>query len=132
MNDRDAFARRVFLFAGVYGLATLLPQYFMEEILARDFPPALTHPEQFYGFIGVAAAWQIAFFLISYDVQRFRLFMVPAILEKLSFGIAALVLYGQGRAVLFVAWAGSVDLLFAGFFLVAFCRSSKKLALRQS
>jgi len=120
MRKRHTFAKRVFSVAGIYGFAVLLPQYFMEETLSRNFPPPLTHPEQFYGFIGVALAWQCAFLLIACDVQRFRLFMLPATLEKLSFGVAVLVLYAQGRVALFVAWAGSIDLVFAAFFLLAF------------
>ncbi len=51
--------------------------------------------------------------------------MLPAILEKLSFGLAALVLYAQGRVAPFVAGAGVVDLVFATLFVLAFraCRS---------
>ena len=85
MNGSKAFARRVFLGAGIYGLIVLLPQYFMEGRFSRDFPPALTHPEHFYGFLGVAVAWQCAFLLIARDVERFRPFMLPAMVEKVSF-----------------------------------------------
>ena len=106
--------------AGIYGLVVLAPQYFMEDALNRNFPPPLTHPEQFYGFLGVAIAWQCAFLLIARDVHRFRLFMQPAVFEKLSFGLATLVLYGQGRVPPLVAFAGSIDLLFSAFFVMAF------------
>src|SRR5690242_12179175 len=105
---RVAFARRIFLIAGIYGLVVLLPQYFMEEAVSRRFPPPITHPEDFYGFIGIAIAWQFAFLTIARDVQRFRLFMLPAVLEKLSFGLAALALYAQGRIPALVAGAGSI------------------------
>jgi len=101
----------------------LLPQYFMENSLSRNFPPPLTHPENFYGFIGVALAWQCAFLLIARDVQRFRLFMLPATLEKVSFGVATLVLYEQGRAAPLVACAGTIDLVLAAGFIVAFRRA---------
>src|SRR5262249_3338724 len=114
------FASRIFLAAAVYGLVALVPPYFMEERLNRSFPPALTHPEHFYGFIGVAVAWQFAFLLIARDVHRFRPFMLPAVLEKISFGIAALVLYAQGRAAPLVAAAGCIDLLLALLFILAF------------
>jgi hypothetical protein len=125
MKARSAFAEKVFLVAGIYGLVVLLPQYFMEETLGHNFPPPLTHPENFYGFIGIALAWQFAFLLIARDVQRFRLFMLPAVLEKLSFGIAALVLYGQGRIPPLVAGAGGIDLLFAASFALAFRSTSR-------
>jgi len=123
---RHKFSARVFLGAGIYGVVVLLPQYFLEEKLARDFPPPLTHPEHFYGFIGVALAWQFVFLIIAGDVLRYRLFMVPATLEKLSFGVAALVLYAQGRVAAFVAGAGIIDLLFAVLFVLAF-RASPSL-----
>jgi hypothetical protein len=54
--------------------------------------------------------------------------MLPAILEKLSFGVAALVLYGHGRVAALVAGAGIIDLLFAVFFLLAF-RASRSVEL---
>ena len=56
----DRFARWVFLVAGVYGVLVVLPQYSLEARIARDFPPPITHPEYFYGFIGVALAWRVA------------------------------------------------------------------------
>jgi hypothetical protein len=121
MKSRHAFARRIFLVASIYGLAVLLPQYFMEGVLSRNFPPPPTHPEQFYGFIGVAVAWQCAFLLIASDVQRFRPFMLAAVLEKLTFSVAAVVLYVQGRATLLVACVGTIDLLLAACFVAAFC-----------
>ena len=48
------FARRTFLVAGIYGLVVLLPMYFLEGRIGRDTPPPITHPEFFYGFLGVA------------------------------------------------------------------------------
>src|SRR5216683_2402287 len=101
-------ARRVFLVAGVYGLIVLLPQYFMEGRIAADNPPPLTHPEYFYGFIGVGLAWQI----------RYRLVMLPATLEKLAFGGAALILYFQHRLALQGFTFGLVDLALAALFIV--------------
>ena len=66
------FVKRVFLGAAIYGFIVLLPQYFLEEKTGRDFPPAITHPEYFYGFIGIAVAWQIVFVVISRDPIRYR------------------------------------------------------------
>jgi hypothetical protein len=126
MNKQCKFSSRVFLVAGIYGVVVLLPQYFLEGKFARDFPPPLTHPEHFYGFVGVALAWQFVFLLIARDVQRYRLLVLPAILEKLSFGAAALVLFAQDRVVGFVAGAGIIDLLFAVFFVLAF-RASRSV-----
>ena len=69
------FAKRVFFIAAVLGVIVLAPQYFMEAKVGRDFPPPITHPEHFYGFIGVALAWQmlrwpaIAYRFTSYVVD---------------------------------------------------------------
>jgi hypothetical protein len=66
------FARWVFLLAGIYGIVAIGPQYFMEEKIGQDYPPAITHPEYFYGFIGVGLAWQVAFLIIARDPARFE------------------------------------------------------------
>jgi hypothetical protein len=116
------FAQRVFTVAGVYGLIALLPQYAMEARLNRDFPPAITHPEHFYGFVGVAAAWQVAFLIIARDPVRFRPMMVPGILEKLAFGVAAVVLFAQGRLARTVLAFGVFDLLWAALFAWAYVK----------
>jgi len=120
MDRARRLASRIFLVAAVYGIAVLAPQYFLEAKVGRDFPPPITHPEHFYGFIGVALAWQLAFLLIAKDPVRYRLFMLPAIAEKLAFGIAAPVLFLLGRAPAPVALFGGVDLLLATLFFVAF------------
>lgn len=119
MVRRHVYAKRVFLVAGIYGLAVLFPQYFMEGQNGRDFPPPINHPEYFYGFIGVALAWQMVFLLISRDVQRYRPLMLPAVLEKVTWGFATLALYAQGRLAFAVVGFGVVDLILGNFFLFA-------------
>jgi hypothetical protein len=122
------FARRVFLTAAVYGILALAPQYFMEGRVGRDFPPAITHPEHFYGFIGVALAWQVLFVVIARDPVRYRPVMLVAVLEKLAFGVAALVLYAQGRLHAVVLGAGCIDLVLATLFLAAYRRTPASVA----
>ena len=117
------FARRVFLAAGVYGLIALLPQYLLEGKNGRDFPPAITHAEYYYGFIGVAVAWQIAFLILARDPARYRTFMIPAILEKAGFGGAAVVLFLRGRLSALMLMAGLIDLVWGALFVVAFVRT---------
>jgi hypothetical protein len=117
------FAKRVFLFAGVYGLVVLLPQYFFEAQIGRDYPPPITHPEHFYGFIGVAVAWQVAFLTISSDPIRFRPMMIAAIMEKLSFGIAAIFLFAGGRIPAIIFAFAMIDLVLAALFIIAFVRT---------
>ncbi len=120
MNRNGRLASRIFLVAALYGMAVLAPQYFLEAKVGRDFPPPVTHPEHFYGFVGIALAWQLAFLLIAKDPVRYRLFMLPAIAEKLAFGLAAPILFLLGRAPAPVAFFGGLDLLLAALFLVAF------------
>jgi hypothetical protein len=115
-----AFAKWVFIVAAILGILVLAPSYFLEARIGRDFPPPITHPEHFYGFIGVALAWQVLFFIIARDPVRYRGAMIPAILEKVTFGAAAVALYAQGRLAVPVLGAGILDLVFAALFFVAF------------
>jgi hypothetical protein len=117
------FARWVFLLAAIYGVVALLPMYFREAVVARDQPPAMTHPEYYYGFIGVALAWQLAFLLLSRDPLRHRPLMLPATLEKVAFGGAMLALYLQQRLSPLMRAAGAMDLLFATLFVLAWWRT---------
>jgi hypothetical protein len=108
----------VWLFRGAaaYGVVALLPMYF-------DPPAGMSHPVFYHGFIGVALAWQFAFWLIATDPVRYRLVILPGIVEKLGFGGAALVLFAQGRlADPLLALGGALDLAFAAMFAWAFLR----------
>lgn len=113
-------SKRVFLIAGLYGLVVLLPLYFLEEQTGRDNPPPITHPEFYYGFIGVAVAWQLAFLVIARDPVRFRPLMIPAMVEKGSFGFAAAVLFALGRLRVAMLTAGMIDLLLGTLFVIAY------------
>lgn len=117
------FAQRLFRVAGLYGLVAIIPQYFMEGKIGRDFPPAVTHPEHFYGFLGVALAWQFVFFLIGNEPVRYRPIMLFGAMEKCGLGFATIVLYSQHRLAQPVFFAGLLDLAFAALFLVAYART---------
>jgi hypothetical protein len=119
ISSGTRFARHIFRVAGAYGILVLLPQYFMEGKISADNPPSITHPEYFYGFIGVALAWQILFLVIARDPIRYRLAMLPSILEKLAFGGAALILYFQHRLASQVFAFGLIDLVLAALFVAA-------------
>ena len=119
------FARRVFLGAAIYGFMVLLPQYFLEEKTGRDFPPAITHPEYYYGFIGIAVAWQMVFLLISRDPIRYRPLMPVAVVEKIAFGFPATALYLTGRLSSQMLGAGILDLIIGVLFLMAYKRTSQ-------
>jgi hypothetical protein len=119
------FARYSFLIAGIYGLLVLAPQYFMEAKNGQDFPPAITHPEYYYGFVGVALAWQIVFLIISRDPARYRPVMIAAMFEKFSFGIAAFVLFLQNRLHAMMLGAGILDLILGVLFIAAFLKTKE-------
>ena len=116
------FARRLFTVAGIYGLVSLVPMYFLEGRLMERLPPALTHPEFYYGFVGVALSWQVLFLLVGRDPARLRPVMLPAVLEKLGWGVGVLVLVSQGRIGTFFVPAALIDLLLAALFVVAWRR----------
>jgi hypothetical protein len=117
------FARRVFTVAWIYGVISLIPMYFIERRLMERIPPPLTHPEFYYGFVGVALAWQILFFLIARDPVRLRPAMLPAVAEKLAWGIGVPVLVAQGRSPAYFLPSAVIDLLLAAAFIVAWRRA---------
>lgn len=91
------FAKYVFLIAGVWGLLIVTPLYFLFDTVGRQYPPAVTHPDFYYGFAGVTLAWQLAFLLIGTDPIRFRPLMMVAIVEKFGYLVTLGTLYVQGR-----------------------------------
>jgi len=101
------FAKIVFWIAGIWGMLVITPLYFMFDLIGRKDPPPITHPGFFYGFVGLALAWQIAFVFIARDPVRYRPLMIPSIIEKVSFNAAVVILVLQGRM-------HSSDLIFAG------------------
>ena len=111
------FARWVFAAAGVYGFISLPPLYFIERLVT----PPLSHPEYYYGFIGVAVAWQIVFLTFAKNPVRYRPLMLPAIVEKAAFGIPACILYRLGRLSVSLFAAGIVDLVLGLLFIAAYC-----------
>jgi hypothetical protein len=117
------FARWVFLLAGIYGVLVVLPQFFLERRVGIDYPPPITHPEYFYGFAGVALAWQFAFLIISRDPVRFRPMMLPGIMEKAAFGFATIALYLEERLAWQMLAFGLIDLVLGILFLVAWVKT---------
>ncbi len=116
------FARWVFAIAGIYGVITVAPLYFMEQAIGKQDPPPITHPAFFYGFAGVTLAWQLFFFAIAREPARLRPAIPFAVLEKLTFGIAAMALYQQGRLDHGDLYFGGIDLLLAVLFILCWFR----------
>ena len=123
MNTSQIFARRVFFWAGIYGLLVLLPQYFQDVKVGRLITVPLEYPEQFYGFVGCALAWQLGFLVIARDVQRYRLLMLPAVVEKLAFSLPVFVLYAMDRVPGQTLAAAGIDFVLGLLFIAAYLRS---------
>ena len=124
------FARRVFRGAAIYGLIALLPMYFLEAEQGRQFPPPITHPEFYYGFVGVAVAWQLAFLVIATDPIRYRPLMLAGVVEKLGYGLATVILFALGRVHPMVLGTGAIDLTLGALFVLAY-RSTGTAAASQ-
>jgi hypothetical protein len=122
------FAKIVFLVAGIYGVLILTPMYFLEGRIGRDTPPAITHPEFFYGFLGVGLAWQFLFLVLSRDPLRYRAMILPSIAEKVSYGVALIVLFAQHRLPVVAFSVGSVDWIFAVLFVAAYVATGRGTA----
>ena len=118
------FAKIVFWIAGIWGILVLTPLFFMFDVIGRQDPPAITHPGFYYGFISVGLAWQVAFLVIARDPVRFRLMMIPSVLEKFGYGASLLVLYLQQWLHPSDLVFGGVDVLLGVLFLVAFFRTA--------
>jgi hypothetical protein len=114
------FAKVVFWCAAVWGFLALTPLYFLFATIGRQNPPAITHRDFYYGFVGVALAWQVAFAVIASDPERYRLMMLPAVLEKLSYAGALLVLYLEKSVNPQQLFFCAVDLLLGFLFVIAF------------
>jgi hypothetical protein len=119
---QDRFSRIVFLIAGIYGMVVLAPGFFAEKMLAEKMPPAITHPEFYYGFFGIGIAWQAAFLIIARDPRRFRPIIPAAVLEKLAFAAASAALLMAGRVPMIVALGGAGDLVLGTLFTIAYFR----------
>jgi hypothetical protein len=85
-------------------------------------PPAITHPEYYYGFACVTLAWQVLFLVLASNPLRYRPMMLIAILEKTSGSVfILLVLLHQSPLSMLI---GIVDVLLGIPFLVAYARTA--------
>ena len=116
------FTRIAYGLAAAYGFVSLLPLYFLIEKLGNDAPPAITHPEFYYGFVGLALLWQFVFVLIARTPIPYRSIMPIAIAEKFVYTVPVLVLYSLGQVHSNVARSSLLDPLFGVLFIVAYFR----------
>jgi hypothetical protein len=123
------FARIVFLIAGIWGVLVLTPLYFMFDLIGSKDPPPITHPGFYYGFVGAGLAWQIAFLIIAKYPVRLRLIMIPAVIEKFTYGIAMFALYSQARVHGSDMVFAIVDTLLGILFIVAFVKTPSQVGI---
>jgi hypothetical protein len=114
------FARITFIAAGTIGILVLIPLYFQLEKMGADNPPAITHPEYYYGFVGVALAFQLVFIIISTDPWKYRPLMLAAIFEKLAFVIPTFYLFSQGSPLGTIIIGALLDLMWAILFVASY------------
>ena len=117
------FAKWVFRIAGIYGLLVIGAGYFTEASINRDYPPAITHREYYYGFLGVALAWQVAFLVISMNPVRYRPMMLAGVIEKVSFVIPSAILLSRGELPPPIVAGASIDLLLGVLFTASYFRT---------
>lgn len=121
------FAKIVFRIAGIWGVLVIAPLYFLFDMIGSNDPPPITHPGFFYGFVGLALAWQFAFLFIATDPARYRPLMLPSIFEKFSFGVAVVVLVLQGRMHSSDLVFAATDLLLGTLFVVAYVKTPRQV-----
>ena len=119
------FAKIVFRIAGIWGFLMITPLYFMFDLIPKKDPPPITHPAFFYGFVGVALVWQLAFLFISTDPVRYRPLMIPAIFEKLVYSIPVIILVLQKRMHSSDLVFAAIDLSLGVLFVLAYLRTPR-------
>jgi hypothetical protein len=118
------FAKHVFRWAGIYGLLAVTPQFFLESETSRQYPPAITHPEFYYGFVGTVVAFQCVFLVIATDPVRYRPLMLPSVLEKVFFAAGMPILYLQHRISVVPLVFSQLDLMLGFLFTVSYIRTA--------
>jgi hypothetical protein len=91
--------------------------------LSRTQPPPITHPEFYYGFLGVTLAWQVAFLVIASDPLRFSPLMPVSWIEKLLYPVSVGLLYSAGRTRVEMVPAAMLDLLWLALFVIGWVKT---------
>lgn len=119
------FAKILFYIAGIWGILVITPLFFIFDRIGHDDPPPITHPLFFYGFAGVALAWQFVFLAIASNPVRFRPLMLVGILEKLGYFVPAVILYSQHRVHIADLFISCGDIVLAILFLIAYFKTPR-------
>ena len=117
------FAKVVFVGAGMWGIGVLTPLYWLVDVSGRRYGVPTEYPQFYYGFLSVAMAWQIAFLIIGSNPARFRMLMIPGMLEKLGYVVPLVLLYQQARVTWADAQAAVPDFSLAILMMLAFVKT---------
>lgn len=117
------FAKVVFVCAGIWGIGVLTPLYWLVDVSGRRYGVPTEYPQFYYGFLSVAMAWQIAFLIIGSNPARFRMLMIPGIIEKLGYVVGLSLLYQQARVTWADAQAAVPDFALAILMMLAFVKT---------
>jgi len=117
------FAKRVFLAAGVYGLIVILLGFV--ALIGGPEDWTANYPEYAIGFFATAFAWQVAFLVISTDPVRYRLLMIAAILEKIPYAVAIVLLYSMSKVSQTIFGFGLIDGLLGALFAYAYLATGR-------
>jgi hypothetical protein len=119
-------AKTIFRIAGIWGFLILTPLLFLRDRIGLATPPAITHPEYFYGFLSVSLLFQALFLLIATDPPRYRPVMAIAILEKFFYAIIIYWLTATLRSPSNLAIFATTDLALGILFLFAFLKTPRQ------
>jgi hypothetical protein len=109
------FAKIVFWIAGALGLLASVGLYFEAGSYV------------YYGLIAGVLSWQVVFFLIAWDPQRYRPVMIPAMLEKLIWVVTLGYLHLRGQVTASQLASGVIPHGLLGLlFVIAFLRTPQR------
>ncbi len=63
----------------MFGVLLVAPVYFLFDMAGRLDPPPITHPQFYYGFVGVARVFQFVYFVTGTDPVRYRPMMILSV-----------------------------------------------------
>lgn len=118
------FAKTVFLIAGIWGVLVMTSMYFLYDVVSRQYPPPITHPDFYFGFISITFAWQVVFLIIATDPLRYRPIMAAALLEKFGYIATLGVLYARGKLQFGQFAVTGPDFILGMLFIAAFLKTA--------
>jgi len=122
------FAKWVFTIGGLFGLIMIAPLFFLEDQMAQMGGGPITHPENYYGFVGVTFAWQLVYLVIGRNPAPYRPIMLLGALGKVIFAVSVWTLALQGRTPVLTAVIATPDLLLAALFVMAWVKTKPEPA----